>query len=424
MKMRRDLLVSASARAPNPSRSGTVQLQRGGFGSTSESASRPLPKAPVLGWGDFWPPRRSHLANIADLPHVMTTSGRAALLAALRQAQLPPGSGVLVPSYHCPTMVAPVVRAGLEPIFFALDQHGLPVLDSIPNEKATSARVMFAAQYFGLPRSLHAVSDWCQARGIILVEDCAHSFFGRAGDRPVGHWGDFAIASLSKFFPVPEAGLLASAHRALRPTVLQPSSARWQLKSAFDVLHHAHTHRHLIGPSWLAAPLNWRRSTEPRALDNGPVGVLAASEQATMKGADMERTEQVPTLAARLVFGLLPEAPIVQRRRRNYLLWQAALKNASGGRALVDEMPSDCAPYVFPFWVDGPERADRVYAASRSAGLPVFRWDRIWPGTPLDSSDSGAQWSRQVLQLLCHQSLRPMDIQRSAEALRHSLHAF
>ncbi|MBK9574239.1 MAG: DegT/DnrJ/EryC1/StrS family aminotransferase [Rhodoferax sp.] len=48
-----------------------------------------------------------------------------------------------------------------------------------------------------------------------MIEDCAHCFFGQAGERPIGAWGDFATASLTKFFPVPEGGLLASSSRPL-----------------------------------------------------------------------------------------------------------------------------------------------------------------------------------------------------------------
>ena len=73
-----------------------------------------LPKAPVLGWRSLWPHSATPLHNVSQLQYkAYTTSGRAALLAALRQLALPTGSGVLVPTYHCPTMVAPVLQAGL-----------------------------------------------------------------------------------------------------------------------------------------------------------------------------------------------------------------------------------------------------------------------------------------------------------------------
>lgn len=380
-----------------------------------------LPKAPVLGWDSFWPLRPAGLPRVADLPHRYTTSGRAALLAALRLAALPPGSGVLVPSYHCPTMVAPVVQAGLTPLYFALDAQGLPNLDDISPATAAKARVMFVAQYFGLPHGLHAVLDWCEARGILLVEDCAHSFFGQAGSRAVGRWGHYAIGSLSKFFPVAEAGLLASAHRPLPSLNLRAPGLRGQLSGALDVLQYAQIHGRLRGPSQLVAPLAWFKRPAQPDTSTQATGVMAAHAIATMETADMARAGQAASLAARVVFATLPELPIVQQRRANFLVWHSSLSGCAGSRAIAPDLPESSAPYVYPFWVDGAERADRVYATLRQARLPVFRWDRIWPGTPAYPGDTGHQWSRHLLQLLCHQSLGSADISYCAQVLRHAL---
>jgi len=207
---------------------------------------------------------------------------------------------------------------------------------------------------------------------------------------------------------------------------LQSPGMRWQLKSALNVLQHAHSHGRLTGLSNLSASAaRLARPQEPAVpVPHIPAGgVLAASAEDTMAGADMGRAGMAPTLAARLLFQLLPEQPIVQQRRANFTRWHGALAGAPGGRALVPALPELCAPYVYPFWVEGAERADHVYAALRLARLPVFRWDRVWPGTPADPADTGMHWSRQVLQLLCHQSLRQGDIERSAQVLHQALQA-
>ena len=88
-------------------------------------------------------------------------------------------------------------------------------------------------------------------------------------------------------------------------------------------------------------------------------------------------------------------------------------------RALLSSNPAGTAPYVYPLQVDDDAR---VYHALRSAGVPVFRWDRVWPSTPqYQPGDMGPGWSRQVLQLLCHQDLSVADVvvicQRVCDAL-------
>ena len=80
----------------------------------------------------------------------------------------------------------------------------------------------------GVVRQL--VAAGCDRLGIALIEDCAHCFFGNAGDPPVGCWGDFATASLSKFFPVPEAGVLASVNREITSCLLESRSFLEQVK--------------------------------------------------------------------------------------------------------------------------------------------------------------------------------------------------
>ena len=70
-----------------------------------------VPGLPVLGWDTLrWPGAGAP----ADVPCVLdhpraayVTSGRAAILLALQALRMPRGSRVLVPTYHCPTMVAP-----------------------------------------------------------------------------------------------------------------------------------------------------------------------------------------------------------------------------------------------------------------------------------------------------------------------------
>ena len=90
------------------------------------------PRRPVLDWHSCLPAGRLTLPSLGDIANrAYTSSGRAALLAAFGQMDLAPGARVLVPSYHCPTMVAPVVQAGLVPVFYPIGPDGLPKLEDI-----------------------------------------------------------------------------------------------------------------------------------------------------------------------------------------------------------------------------------------------------------------------------------------------------
>ena len=372
-------------------------------------------KGPVLAWRSLAPAGKPTLPCVGDLRYqARTSSGRAALYAALKQMQLAPGSAVLVPSYHCPTMVAPVLQAGLIPAFYPIGPDGLPLLSAMPPADKQHHGAMIVAHLFGITRSLSAVHEWCKSRAIRLIEDCAHSYFGWAGDRPVGQWGDYATASLTKFFPVGEAGLLASAHHTLQPLELTFAGLRTQIKGMIDVVELSRQYGELAGITHLAAPL--------LKLKNGIAKTSAANVASThtnveivdpdgcglrfmLRQCDMARTGQRATLFAAALHRWLPSEPAVKRRQANHRALTQGLFDARGARPLFGPAPDQTAPYAMPLLIDSAGRADRVYTAMREAKLPVFRWDRLWPGTPSLAEDSGTAWRRKVLQLLCHQSL-------------------
>lgn len=86
-----------------------------------------------------------------------------------------------------------------------------------------------------------------------------------------------------------------------------------------------------------------------------------------------------------------------------------ALSGVAGLRPLRPLLPDDCAPYVFPLWVETP---DPGYQALRRLGFPVSRWDQRWPTIPNIADDQGPLWSHHVLQIACHQDLSEPELQR------------
>ena len=133
-----------------------------------------------------------------------------------------------------------------------------------------------------------------------------------------------------------------------------------------------------------------------------------------MHACGMDRIADAPLWVSMVLNKTLPRQPILTRRCENFAQYLKAFASVRGARPLFENPPPGAAPYVFPLWVDD---ADRVYQTIVALELPVFRWDRIWPDTPSLAGDVGPLWSRHVLQLLCHQDLRPEDIARTVEAI-------
>lgn len=375
------------------------------------------PSHPLPGWGVSGA-RTSPIPSVVDEgDFVLTRSARSALALALRHAEIGAGAAVLIPNYYCPTMVAPVERNGALPVFYPLMADALPDLAWLDANTSANCKALLAVHFFGLPKSLSAVREFCDARGMLLIEDCAHAFFGEAGGSPVGTWGHYSIASLPKFFPILEGGVLVSRELSLADISLPHSSARAELKAVWNLLEVAGEYGRLRG---LNAPLNFlskalrfARRTNGHRLASSPQPVDASD----VRGAALADPLLVPARLRRTeewLFRRVGWERIVLLRRRNYRNL-AELIGGHGLSPLFPELPEGAVPYVFPVWLDEP---DEVYAALLARALPVLRWDRYWPGAIESRSDIGRKWGHHVIQVLCHQDLTLDDLSAVATSLR------
>lgn len=385
-----------------------------------DPAARP-PRLPVLGWATFTGPRRSNLPCILDRPDIeLTGSGRAAIAIALRDLAVRPGDEVLVPTYHCPTMIAPVVATGARPLFYPIDATGAPRLDAVANMLRSSARAIIVVHYFGLPQRMTAIRRFCDEQRIALIEDCAHALFGQSDNRPVGSIGDYAIASLTKFLPTTDGGCLIGRRRSVSPSV-RPKPAVDELRSVANALEIGARNRRLSGLNGLlTAGFDLAQTLRPKARRNGD---RAAAREDAMTSGGNPVAEFAPdskvwhraSMWARFVARHAHRERIVALRRRNYDNLAAQLADLPGARVLWPKLPQFAAPYVFPLWVDEPAKR---YQAVRRAGIPVFRWDDVWPGVPTLAGDHGTEWAAHIFQLGCHQDLGLDDLRAMADTLR------
>lgn len=352
------------------------------------------------------------LPCLLDAPGTLfTTSGRAAILLGLEALSLAPADRVLVPSYHCPTMVSPALALGQPVGFYPIDADGHPALDWLEHNAPADTRVLCVAHLFGLPLDLRAVQAWCRRRGVLLLEDCAHAMFGQGPGGAVGALGDVVIASLPKFFAVQNGGLLrvAPPGQALAPR--QPAGLKAELKGWLDNLEISARHGRLgAWAAWARPLLAAKQALRGRAVPSAPATAAAAPAEFDPNGdyarIDRALSHRAPTRVTVRTALRSASGRVVGPRRAHYAAMASAFASQPGLRPLFPTLPEHCAPYVFPLWVDRP---DPAYQQLRALGVPVSRWDWLWPGVPDMPGDQGKTWSRHVLQLHCHQDMSEQD---------------
>jgi perosamine synthetase len=372
-----------------------------------------LPVAPPLSLAAFrrggGPPVQSILnAGQARL----VTSGRVAIALALRQMGVGPGQSVLVPAYHCASMIEPVVWTGATPLFYRIHADTSVDFDDIARLAAAgNVSVLMATNYYGFPQPLPALRAFCDAHGIKLLEDCAHSFLGEHAGRPLGSFGDYAIASTMKFFPVYEGGCLVSARHALDGVRLQPAGAGFELKMLLNAVENGFAHgrlpwlRVLLALPMALKNIAWNRIKARRHADAAP---LAPGSSEGGFGFDPAWLTTRSSNFSRLVLRTVSRRRMGALRRRNYLRLAAALGTLPGCRPLFGTLPDGVYPWVLPLLCDAPEA---LFRRLKEAGVPVIRFGEfLWPGVDAGVCANSVALSRRVLQFPCHQALRDGEI--------------
>lgn len=387
-----------------------------------------LPGAPVLSRASFGGMAGARPRSVLDVGKArLVTSGRIAIALALREMQVKAGDTVLVPAYHSPSMIPPVLACGATPRFYRIHPDTSVDLDDIAARLDPSVRVLMVTHYFGFPQPLAALRAFCDARGLLLLEDCAHGFFGEYQGKPFGAWGDYAIASSMKFFPVYEGGCLVSARHRLDGVRLHSPGAGFEAKVALTTLENSFAHGRLpLLAALFKLPLAakdrlWRALKAARA--SGAPGTaapaLAPSSSDSSYDFDPRWLDKRSALFSRLMLKLASHRRIGALRRRHYQTLQAACAGLPGIRPLHPALPDGVYPWVFPLLADAPAGLARLCAALGQAGVPYVRFgETLWPGVDAGTCPVSADLSQRLVALPCHQALTEAELDWMASQLR------
>ncbi|MGJ9418467.1 aminotransferase class I/II-fold pyridoxal phosphate-dependent enzyme [Massilia sp. CMS3.1] len=385
---------------------------------------RPLiPLAPILSASSFRRAAGARVHTVLDAGNYrLVTSGRVAIALALREIGVGPGEQVLVPAYHSASMIPPVLWRGAEPVFYRVQPDASVDLKDLEARIGPTTRAVMVTHYFGFPQDIAPIRALCDARGIALIEDCAHCFIGEHGGRPVGAWGDYAIASSMKFLPIYEGGALVSARHRLDKVVLESAGAGFEAKVALNSLEKGFEYGRLPAVrAALSLPLRakgalWGLVKQRRG---GAVPALAPDSSDSSFNFDPRWIDKRSSLFARAMLKLAAPARIQALRRSHYARLEAAVQGVSGVRPLHPRLPDGACPWVFPLLVDDPEP---LFVRLKTRGVPLTRFGTPqWEGVDATTCANSAMLARHVLALPCHQELKESEIAWLASTLREAI---
>lgn len=358
-----------------------------------------VPMTPYLrcaGW-----PRPSLAATRFGLgrrPHALTVSGRSALGRLARMLRLGGAERVLLPAYHCPSMVEPFMHAGCALDFYAVDAALAPDPDDFQRGLSGAPDLVVFVNFFGFAAAAEPCVAAARAVAAHVVHDCAHAWYAL----PAVPASDYAIASLVKFFAVEEGGLLL----APAGTAVEPAHRQAGLRRNLRLLSRALARRRAaLAPPVAQAPV-------PR------VAAIVAGATATQASAfryfDPDDVDLDLSVTTRTLLRLTAASPAAQARRRHYTQLAALIRALPGVTLLHAHLPEDVVPYVLPVLLeDGAAQFDAI----RAHGIPLYRWEELIPTDCAVSAD----YRTRLVQLPCHQDLSQRHLDLLFDGLRRSL---
>ena len=131
-------------------------------------------------------------------------SGRAALFECLKREKLKPQDEVLIITTTGGPYISSCVTKTIEKVC------------QWSRDLTQKTRTVLVIHEFGFPCPYAKVKP-SLARGLPVIEDCAYAIGSRIKGAVVGTFGDYAIYSLTKYYPIPFGGILVSRKKLASP---------------------------------------------------------------------------------------------------------------------------------------------------------------------------------------------------------------
>ena len=111
--------------------------------------------------------KRINIPSVIDTGIVYgTINARSALDLGIRCLRLQPGDEVLIPAYHCPVMVYPVVKAGGRPVFYQINSDCSTNIDDLKRKITRHTKAVIVVHYFGFPSRVSDIRSICTQKNI------------------------------------------------------------------------------------------------------------------------------------------------------------------------------------------------------------------------------------------------------------------
>lgn len=378
---------------------------------------------PRLRWSDMRVNRSRTWRGVESVENLhLTYSGRGAIyqgLLAIRK-RIALGSRrrvVLVPAFHCPTVVDPVLHAGFDVRFYSIDENlRIESSDLLGKIGPETAAVLFI-RYFGISDDGEAFYSAVRDAGAFVIDDCSHSFLAANPARLLRSNADVSTFSFWKLVPSQHGGglvlgrglSLTGADKPVAPgrraqwrcaRSLGSQLLEWPSEVVGDALHRAHVRK--------------RPQVVPKRVAHLPADLAYPYVR--------EESGWAMPIAARFVLAHADLERVVTRRRENFRALGDALATCRTFKPVYRSIPESSCPWGLPLLM--PKRKDKDYLLY-ARGVPLFTFGEVLHPALFANRDSNTRMidasrflSETLLVLSVHQGLRAQQLERFSAVVR------
>lgn len=354
----------------------------------------------------IWPtlPPNVHFRKRSDwIPFPLDQQGcriyaraRHAIWNAFRALSLEEGDVVLVPAYHHGSEIEALLQAGLRIRYYEVSESLEPDAGELEGLLDTRVRALYLIHYLGFAQDAVHWRQWCDARGLLLIEDAAQAFLATRGDRPVGSVGHMGIFCLYKTYGIPDGGAVVSTVPPPAPAL----AAKNGLWGAFK--------RHF---NWVA-----QRRGEIGFLHLHLSPLIHWWKKRGFKDHQEFDLQDPATPPSAVTTRLLPRllcATTAERRRENYRFLLEHLGELVPRP--FQSLPEGACPFAFPLEVPNAPAFLRCIRSRGVVGL-LF-WINAHPTLPVANFPRSRALRERVLALPVHQELSPSELRQIVAAV-------
>jgi len=358
-----------------------------------------------------------------DLPRAgerfrLTHSGRGAIYQVLRALPGGVGNTVLVPSFHCPTVVDPVVHSGYRPVYYRIRRDLSIDIADLSRKLGSDVAAVVVINFFGFPADLEALLAVRARHRFLLIEDCAHSFLATDPLRLAGGRGDVDIYSFRKLVAMGTGGGARSNLEGLR---LPPSRSLVSWKHVL-MLSKRLAEQAIENSSWSLVGRAYGFLERTRvSLKRRPAPPTPGARAKIIYTFEAQLDAAAMPSVSRWILARSDLSRIVRLRQRNYRRLATRIKPTAMSRPLFPVLPPQTCPWAFPLLIPGRERFDLQL---RGLGVPVFTFgetlmESVFEAEP-ELVDDARYLSTSLLLVPIHQDLE----EHRMDEFAHTINTF